>query len=115
MDGGNTFVTTAVSVLVPEDAHLSREEQLMDPDATLARIRELVIDVQAHSTTAPQPGPTLAPNSSTGEDGQLQAVYIPQTIGGHGHKHGVNHARERRAGSRPGQLHERHLCRTYLC
>ena len=45
-------------------------------------------DVQAHSTTAPQPGPTLAPNSSTGEDGQLQAVYIPQTIGGHGHKHG---------------------------
>ena len=45
-------------------------------------------DVQAHSTTAPQPGPTLAPNSSTGEDGQLQALYIPQTIGGHGHKHG---------------------------
>ncbi len=45
-------------------------------------------DVQAHNTTAPQPGPTLAPNSSTGEDGQLQAVYIPQTIGGHGHKHG---------------------------
>jgi hypothetical protein len=45
-------------------------------------------DVQAHSTTSPQPGPTLAPNSSTGEDGQLQAVFIPQTIGGHGHKHG---------------------------
>jgi hypothetical protein len=45
-------------------------------------------DVQAHNVTAPQPGPTLAPNSSTGEDGQLQAVYIPQTIGGnHGHKH----------------------------
>lgn len=39
-------------------------------------------DVQAHSTTAPQPGPTLVPNSSSGEDGQLQAVYIPQTIGG---------------------------------
>jgi hypothetical protein len=36
-------------------------------------------DVQAHSTTAPQPGPTLVPDSSTGEDGQLQAVYIPQT------------------------------------
>ena len=47
-------------------------------------------DVQAHGTTAPQPGPSLAPNSSTGEDGQLQAVYIPQTVGGgrhddHGH------------------------------
>ena len=39
-------------------------------------------DVQAHSTFAPQPGPTLVPNSSTGEDGQLQAVYIPQTLGG---------------------------------
>jgi hypothetical protein len=46
-------------------------------------------DVQAHGppNTAPQPGPTLVPNSSTGEDGQLQAVYIPQTIGGHGRKH----------------------------
>jgi hypothetical protein len=30
-----------------------RGEQLMDPDATLARIRELVIDVQAHSTSEP--------------------------------------------------------------
>jgi hypothetical protein len=39
-------------------------------------------DVQAHSTAAPQPGPTLVPDSSSGEDGQLQAVYIPQTIGG---------------------------------
>jgi len=35
----------------------------------------------AHNTTAFQPGPTLDPNSGTGEDGQLQAVYIPQTIG----------------------------------
>jgi hypothetical protein len=40
-------------------------------------------DVQAHNSNAPQPGPTLVPNSSpTGEDGQLQAVFIPQTIGG---------------------------------
>lgn len=38
-------------------------------------------DVQAHSSFAPQPGPSLVPNSSSGEDGQLQAVYIPQTIG----------------------------------
>jgi hypothetical protein len=49
-------------------------------------------DVQAHGIlTAPQPGPTLVPSSSTGEDGQLQAVYIPQTVGddedGHGHGH----------------------------
>jgi hypothetical protein len=39
-------------------------------------------DVQAHSTLISQPGPTLIPDSSTGEDGQLQAVYIPQTLGG---------------------------------
>lgn len=40
-------------------------------------------DVQAHGVLAPQPGPTLVPNSGpTGEDGQLQAIYIPQTIGG---------------------------------
>jgi hypothetical protein len=46
-------------------------------------------DVQAHGTAAfppstPQPGPTLEPNSATGEDGQLQAVFIPQTIAGKG-------------------------------
>lgn len=41
-------------------------------------------DVQAHNSTSPQPGPTLVPNSGVGEDGQLQAVYIPQTIGGEG-------------------------------
>lgn len=38
-----------------------------------------LLDVQAHSTTAPQPGPTLAPNSSTGEDGQLLAIKIPNS------------------------------------
>ena len=36
-----------------------------------------LLDVQAHNQTAPQPGPTLAPNSSTGEDGQLLALYVP--------------------------------------
>ncbi len=41
-------------------------------------------DVQAHSAFAPQPGPTMVPNSSSGEDGQLQAVYIPQTAGKQG-------------------------------
>jgi hypothetical protein len=41
-----------------------------------------LLDVQAHSTTAPQPGPTLTPNSSVGEDGQLLAIYIPNSMGG---------------------------------
>jgi uncharacterized protein DUF839 len=40
-----------------------------------------LLDVQAHSTTAPQPGPTLVPNSSEGEDGQLLAIYIPNSQG----------------------------------
>jgi hypothetical protein len=35
-----------------------------------------LLDVQAHSTTAPQPGPTLAPNSSVGEDAQFLAMYV---------------------------------------
>jgi hypothetical protein len=34
-------------------------------------------DVQAHTLTAPQPGPTLAPNSAVGEDGQLDALFVP--------------------------------------
>jgi hypothetical protein len=34
-------------------------------------------DVQAHRVTAPQPGPTLTPNSSVGEDGQLDALFVP--------------------------------------
>jgi Bacterial protein of unknown function (DUF839) len=41
-----------------------------------------LLDVQAHSTTAPQPGPTLTPNSSQGEDGQLLAIKIPGSHGG---------------------------------
>jgi hypothetical protein len=46
-----------------------------------------LLDVQAHSTTAPQPGPTLVPSSSTGEDGQLLALYVPDSQGhGHGKK-----------------------------
>ena len=36
-----------------------------------------LLDVQAHVATAPQPGPSLVPNSSTGEDGQLLALYVP--------------------------------------
>jgi len=35
--------------------------------------------VQAHTLTAPQPGPTLTPNSSTGEDGQLDALFVPNS------------------------------------
>jgi hypothetical protein len=41
-----------------------------------------LLDVQAHSTTAPQPGPSLAPNSSSGEDGELLAIRIPNSHGG---------------------------------
>ena len=38
-----------------------------------------LVDVQAHEVVAPQPGPTLAPNSATGEDGQLLAIKIPNS------------------------------------
>lgn len=38
-----------------------------------------IVDVQAHSTFAPQPGPTLTPNTAVGEDGQLLALYIPDS------------------------------------
>ena len=48
-----------------------------------------LLDVQAHSTTAPQPGPAapthhspLVPGSSSGEDGQLLALYVPGSGGG---------------------------------
>jgi hypothetical protein len=34
-------------------------------------------DVQAHTLQAPQPGPSLTPNSSVGEDGQLDALFVP--------------------------------------
>jgi hypothetical protein len=53
-----------------------------------------LLDVQAHNSTAPQPGPTLAPNTSTGENGQLLALFVPDSQGsghgdhGHGHKKG---------------------------
>jgi hypothetical protein len=40
-----------------------------------------LLDVQAHSTTAPQPGPSGVPNSSVGEDGQLLAIFIPGSQG----------------------------------
>ena len=36
-----------------------------------------LLDVQAHGQTAPQPGLGLAPDSSSGEDGQLLAIEIP--------------------------------------
>ena len=34
-------------------------------------------DVQAHTLVAPQPGPTLVPNTAVGEDGQLDALFVP--------------------------------------
>jgi hypothetical protein len=36
-------------------------------------------DVQAHSTFFAQPGPSLVPNTAVGEDGQLQALYVPHS------------------------------------
>jgi hypothetical protein len=38
-----------------------------------------LLDVQAHTRQKPQPGSSLVPNTSTGEDGQLLAVYIPNS------------------------------------
>ena len=43
-----------------------------------------LLDVQAHTLKERQPGPTLTPNSSIGEDGQLDAIYIPNSTGGGG-------------------------------
>jgi hypothetical protein len=41
-----------------------------------------LLDVQAHNLRERQPGPTLEPNSSAGEDGQLDAIYIPNSTTG---------------------------------
>lgn len=46
-----------------------------------------LLDVQAHNSTAPQPGPTLLPNSSSGENGQLLLVRVPGSTGGGGGGH----------------------------
>lgn len=46
-----------------------------------------LLDVQAHNSTAPQPGPTLVPSSSTGENGQLLLVKVPGSQGGGGGDH----------------------------
>jgi len=47
-----------------------------------------LLDVQGHNSTAPQPGPLLAPNSSMGENGQLLALFVPDSQGGkHDHGH----------------------------
>ncbi len=44
-----------------------------------------LLDVQAHNSLAPQPGPSLVPNSGpVGENGQLLAVKIPGSTGGGG-------------------------------
>jgi hypothetical protein len=44
-----------------------------------------LLDVQAHNRTSNQPGPGLVPDSSIGEDGQLLALYIPNSTGGRDH------------------------------
>ena len=58
-----------------------------------------LLDVQAHSTSKPQPGPTLVPDSSTGEDGQLLAIRIPHTAAVQSGRH---HGHKRRAAGRGG-------------
>jgi hypothetical protein len=64
-----------------------------------------LLDVQGHNSTAPQPGPTLVPNSSIGENGQLLALYVPDSQGGHGkgdkdhdHDHGQGHGKKKKGG-----------------
>jgi hypothetical protein len=46
-----------------------------------------LLDVQGHNSTAPQPGPSRKPNSSTGENGQLLALFVPGSQGGGGDDH----------------------------
>jgi hypothetical protein len=41
-----------------------------------------LLDVQAHNSFVPQPGPSLVPNSSSGENGQLLAMFVPASTGG---------------------------------
>ena len=41
-----------------------------------------LLDVQAHSARAPQPDPTLQPDTAVGEDGQLLAMKVPGSQGG---------------------------------
>ena len=57
-----------------------------------------ILDVQAHNSTAPQPGPTLVPNSATGENGQLLALFVPDSQGsshgGHGQGHKKGHGKK---------------------
>jgi hypothetical protein len=43
-----------------------------------------LLDVQAHSGRAPQPGQTLEPDTAVGEDGQLLAIKVPGSQGGGG-------------------------------
>ncbi len=44
-----------------------------------------LLDVQGHNSQVPQPGPSLKPNSSMGENGQLLALYVPGSQGGGDH------------------------------
>jgi hypothetical protein len=58
-----------------------------------------LLDVQAHNSTAPQPGPTLAPNSAMGENGQLLALFVPDSQGGKaGHDGQRGHGKKKKKG-----------------
>jgi hypothetical protein len=75
---------TAAQVLKPATATSFQWESsgVIDASHLLGKDWWLV-DVQAHDQlAAPQPGPSLAPNSAVGEDGQLLAIKIPNTANG---------------------------------
>jgi hypothetical protein len=80
---GSPGVTTVAQVVVPGTTNNNAESSgVIDASHVLGKDWWL-LDVQAHNiTTAPQPGPTLTPGSSVGEDGQLLAIKIPGSQGG---------------------------------
>jgi Bacterial protein of unknown function (DUF839) len=58
-----------------------------------------LLDVQGHNSTAPQPGPSLAPNTATGENGQLLALFVPESQGGKaGHDGQRGHGKKKKKG-----------------
>jgi hypothetical protein len=76
-------ITTAALVATPDltAPFLWESSGVIDARRVLGRDWWL-LDVQAHGRTERQPGPTLVPDSSMGEDGQLLAIKIPGSQGG---------------------------------
>jgi hypothetical protein len=80
-------IKTVAEVVVPpplilgQNPNNAESSGIIDASHLLGR-NWWLLDVQAHNKTESQPGPSLAPGSSTGEDGQLLAVYIPNSTSG---------------------------------